>query len=151
MTVWLGALILSFSCVVDVFTLTIKARVPSNWVRCPHAQKESPCSKAFRVEISKMPQVLKGESLVVPTGGTGCSWPAKDRGGEPFCLQHSGKGKPAKAASRTRQRPQLSTSQAPSAQGRMLSHTTPARRLRSTQPEPEFTPSQSHMDLRCPR
>lgn len=45
-----------------------KAGVPFSWARCPRTQKESLCSKAFRVEISKMPEVLQGESLVVPLG-----------------------------------------------------------------------------------
>lgn len=116
-----GCLFLSSSCVVDVFTVTTKARVPFSWVRCPCTQKESPCSKAFRVKILKMPEgLLKcgggeagGISLIVLTEFTGSSWPAKARGQEPFRLQHSGKGKAAKANSRTRERSQLSTFRLP--------------------------------------
>lgn len=74
-----GCLFLSSSCVVDVFTVITKARVPFSWVRCPCTQKESPCSKAFRVKILKMPEELLkcgvGEvvSLIVPTEFTGPS------------------------------------------------------------------------------
>lgn len=63
-----GCPILISPCVVDVFTLTTKAGMPFSWARSPCIQKESPCSEVFRVEISKMPEVLKGESLVVPLG-----------------------------------------------------------------------------------
>lgn len=66
-----GALFLSSPCVVDVFTLITKAGIPFSWARSPCIQKESPCSEVFRVEISKMPEVLKGESLVVPLGAQG--------------------------------------------------------------------------------